>query len=118
MCCTAKESVSTSVARAIANCAIAFSRAATSQEWGLVVRRFTEMHGDLPIDLIEKQHAVAYKDKMVDNGATPATIRKHMGALHSLLQLAVDNGLCTINVARGVKVRGSKVAAQARLPYD
>jgi hypothetical protein len=88
------------------------------QEWGVVVRRLTEQHGNLPVDMFERQHVVAFKDKMVDSGASPATIRKHLGALGSLLQLAVDNGLCTANVGRGVRVRGSKVAAEARLPYE
>jgi integrase len=55
---------------------------------------------------------------MVDGGASPATIRKHLGALSSLLQLAVDNGLCATNVARGVRVRGAKVAQAVRQPYD
>jgi hypothetical protein len=88
------------------------------QEWGVVVRRFAEQHGDLAVDMIQRQHVVAFEDKMVDNGASPATIRKHLGALGSLLQLAVDNGLCSANVGRGVRVRGSKVAAEARLPYE
>jgi len=87
-------------------------------EWSMVVRRFTELHKSLSVDLIEKHHVVSLEDTMVDDGAAPAAVRKHMGALASLLQLAVDNGLCVSNVAKGVRMRGSKVAVEARLPYD
>src|SRR4029077_18240841 len=88
-------------------------------EWEYVVRRFTKLHGaNLSLDLIEKRHVVAYKDQMLEQGAAPATINKHLAALGSLFQLAVDNDLCVRNVARGVSVRGKKVQEESRLPYD
>ncbi len=88
------------------------------QEWGLIVRRFNALHGELPVDLVEKKHVITYKDKMLNDGAAAATINKHLGSLASLLQLAADNDLCAVNVARGVRVRGRKVPEESRLPYD
>ncbi len=88
------------------------------QEWGLIVRRFNALHGELPVDLVEKKHVIAYKDKMLKDEAAAATINKHLGAIASLLQLATDNDLCAVNVARGVRVRGRKVPEESRLPYD
>ena len=49
--------------------------------------------------------------------AAPATlISKHLGAIASLLQLAADDGLCAVNVASGIRVRGRKVPEEAELP--
>jgi hypothetical protein len=79
--------------------------ARAKQEWEFVVRRFGELNGKLPVDLIEKRHVLAYKDRMMADSAAPATINKHLAALGSLLQLAVDNDLCGVNVAKGIRVR-------------
>jgi hypothetical protein len=84
----------------------------------LVVRRFSALHGELPLELIEKRHVVAYKDKMLKDEAAVATINKHLAAIASLLQLAADNDLCAVSVARGIRVRGRKVPEESRLPYD
>jgi len=88
------------------------------QEWEFVVRRFGELNGKLTVGLIEKRHVLAYKDQMMADRAAPATINKHLTALGSLLQLAVDNDLCGANVAKGIRVRGSRVSEESRLPYD
>src|SRR5689334_23198238 len=92
--------------------------ARAKQEWEFVVRRFGELNGKLPVGHIEKRHVLAYKDQMMADRAAPATINKHLAALGSLLQLAVDNDLCGVNVAKGIRVRGSKVSEESRLPYD
>jgi Domain of unknown function (DUF6538) len=92
--------------------------ARAKQEWEFVVRRFGELNGKLPVGLIEKRHVLAYKDQMMADRAAPATINKHLAALGSLLQLAVDNDLCEGNVAKGIRVRGSRVSDESRLPYD
>jgi len=92
--------------------------ARAKQEWDFVVRRFGELNGKLPLANIEKRHVLAYKDQMMADRAAPATINKHLAALGSLLQLAVDNDLCGVNVAKGIRVRGSRVSDESRLPYD
>jgi len=90
----------------------------TVAEWELVISRFNALHGSLPIEQITKAHLVAYKDSRLKNGNAPATVTKQLGALSSLLQYSVDNGLLTINVAAGVRVAKIKVVKRARLPYE
>jgi hypothetical protein len=40
------------------------------------VRRFKEVNGDLVVHEITKRHALALRDKLVEKGAAPATVRK------------------------------------------
>lgn len=87
------------------------------EEWELAVRLFTEVNGRLPIDQIEKRHIVAFKDKRLEDGLSPATVTKQLGALHSLLQIAMDRDMLTVNVAAGVRIKGAKVSSD-RLPYS
>jgi integrase len=90
----------------------------TIAEWELVISRFNAQHGALRIDQITKAHLVAYKDSRLRSGNAPATVTKQLGALSSLLQYSVDNGLLTINPAAGVRVAKIKVEKKARLPYE
>lgn len=89
----------------------------TIAEWEMVIGRFDALHGVLKIDRITKAHIVAYKDARLMGGNAPATVTKQLGALSSLLQYSVDNGLLPTNVASGVRVARSKVEKKARLPY-
>jgi site-specific recombinase XerD len=90
----------------------------TIAEWKLVINRFNVLHGNLPLDQITKAHMVAYKDSRLKSGNAPATVTKQLGALSSLFQYSVDNGLLSINVAAGVRVAKSRVEKKARLPYE
>ena len=90
----------------------------TIGEWEYTVKLFHELNTALPIDQIEKKHIVAFKDKRLEAGLSVSTVTKHLSALKSLLQYSVDNDLLTTNVASGVRVRGAKVSAAARLPYS
>lgn len=90
----------------------------TIGEWEYTVKLFHELHTALPLDQIEKRHIVAFKDNRLEAGLSAATVTKHLSALKSLLQYSVDNDLLSSNVASGVRVRGAKVSAAARLPYS
>lgn len=87
------------------------------EEWELAVRLFTDVNGRLPIDQIEKRHIIAFKDKRLADGLSPATVTKQLGALHSLLQIATDRDMLQMNVASGVRAKGAKVSNTERLPY-
>jgi len=89
-------------------------RAKTLHEWSMVVRKFTEQHGAMPVSAIEKAHVILYKDKLVEGKRAAGTIRKHLGALHSLLEYAHHNGMCDKNAASGVRYQGPKVARRTR----
>jgi integrase len=88
------------------------------QEWNLVVRRFNELHGDLPVAAIERRHVLDFKDQMSAKGSAPATVRKHLGALSALLEVAVERGMVSTNAAAGIKVHRPKVFAEARIPWS
>lgn len=89
-------------------------RAKSLDEWKAVVRKFNDKHGDIALRDIEKKHVVAYKDMLLEAAKAPGTLRKQLGALHSLFAYAVDNGMCEKNPATGVRYQGPKVAPRTR----
>lgn len=90
----------------------------TLQEWTLTVKRFRDLHGDLPLSAITKRHVVQLKDALVEQGKASGTIGKQLGALSTVLEWACNNDLIAINPAKGVKVAMEKVSKEKRLPYD
>ena len=53
----------------------------TVHEFTTAVRRFTELHGNMPASDIEKRHVVAFKDKLIAEGRAHGTVKKQLGAL-------------------------------------
>lgn len=116
----------------------------TAREWGIAVRRFKELHGDLPVGAIKKAHVRKLKDALLrvpvvqtqglrklplpklvvaaeDDGGprlSPAAVAKQLGAVKSLLSWCVSNGYVEHNVASGVTVAGAKVVAEKRVAYS
>lgn len=109
------------------------------------VRRFTELHGDLPVAAITRRHVSKFKDALLSLPArpskalralpvpellkrmegdsdverlSPASVKKDLGVIHTLLACAIANGHRSDNPATGVKVRVAKNAGPRRLPYD
>jgi len=120
---------------------------ATIDDFGVYVRRFMELHGNLPVAGITKAHVREFKDAMLKYPARmPAALRsktvpqlleyckKHpgilkplsprtvndkcMGAIGAILGWATQNGYLEHNPAAGVKVKTGKVRETARLPYS
>ncbi len=48
---------------------------------------------------------------------SPASIKKQLGAVRTVLGWAAENGLVEHNVATGVGVRDARVQRESRLPY-
>ena len=90
----------------------------TWSEWALALRRFIETNGDLPLAKITKAHIRGYKDALLKLELRPASIKKHLSAVRTVLGWAVENGLVEDNVAAGVTVRDAKVKRERRLPYS
>lgn len=90
----------------------------TWSEWALALRRFIETNGDLPLAKITKAHIRGYKDALLKLELRPASIKKHLSAVRTVLGWAVENGLVDDNVAAGVTVRDAKVKRERRLPYS
>lgn len=86
-------------------------------EWSLARRRFIETNGDLPLAQLQKAHVRKFKDALIKLELSPASIKKQLSAVHTVLGWAVENGLIEHNVAAGIGVRDAKVQREARLPY-
>lgn len=118
----------------------------TASDFYAFVRRFIELHGDLPVTAITKRHIVAFKDAMLRFPARPsgelakmtvpralevtasdASIRllsprtvndKALGAVSAILGYAADNALLEANPASRVKVAMGEVKEDSRLSYE
>jgi integrase len=116
----------------------------TEREWDTAVRRFRELHGDLPVDGITKAHIRDFKDTLLrvpavlprhvqklplpkivtttkgDNRPrlSTASVTKYLGAIKSLLSWSVANGYVEGNVATGVIVAQAKDVADKRVAFD
>ena len=93
-------------------------RSKTASEWTAIVKKFTELHGELSLRAIEKAHVLAYKDSMVAAGKAQGTVKKNLAALHSLLEYAVDNDLAAHNPAASVRVKATKSKTREHIPVE
>jgi len=93
--------------------------AKTLQEAQATVRRFKELHGDLPLPTIERRHIVALRDALAQKSLAPATIKKQLGLLRSMFQIAIEDerfGL-KANPGDAVKVRGETGERKQRAAF-
>ncbi|WP_025597982.1 site-specific integrase [Burkholderia sp. WSM2230] len=90
----------------------------TTNAADLVVRRFYEHVGRIPVASISRAHVVAFKEKLLESGQTPVNTDKQLTMLRALLNFAVANLQATSNPAQGVRVGERKNARAARLPFD
>lgn len=88
------------------------------QEARTAVRRFRALVGDLSAPSIEKGHIVTFKDSLLAEGKSLATVRKHLNLLHAVLETAVNNGKLKTNPAHGVKVPRQRVQQETRQPFS
>ena len=88
------------------------------EDWERAVRELTQITGDVSASAVTKAHMVAFKDKLVDAGRAPKTVRKYITCIGTLLRYAKRNGLVQENVAEGVVVKNGKVGKKPRLPYS
>ena len=87
----------------------------TELEWDGVLRRFTEAVGaDLPVRAISAAHVRSFKAALLGTtgrtGKTlsPATVKKNMGALASVLSWSKREGYLTVNPAEDITVAAGK----------
>jgi len=99
----------------------------TKLEWDGVLDRFMSVCGDVPVRAITVSIVRQFKDAMLKStgrtGTTlkPATVRKLVAALSSVLKLGKRNGYLTFDPADGITgslVRRDHNDDSGRLPYD
>ncbi len=118
----------------------------TVKDFGVYVRRFVELHGDLPVSQITKTHIRDYKDAMLHYPARPSGklrdmsvtqaleyVKQHpetrvlssrtvndraLGAVGAVLGWAEENAFIESNPAAKIKVKAAKVSKTVRLPYS
>lgn len=112
-------------------------------EWNTAVKRFEQYFGKLPIDRIEATHIRQFRDalelvpkwsgknahfkKLVEESKNrtdkyerlaPATINKNLTAISSLLNIAIEYDLLTVNPANRIKVKEKIRSKEKRMPFD
>lgn len=81
-------------------------------------RWFYEHAGRIPVDKITRRHILAFKDKLLSDGQSPANTNTKISRLATLLQWAVDNELATDNPAKGVTVKDPDKGRNKRKEFD
>jgi integrase len=80
----------------------------TLHEADVTVGRFTELHGPVRLTSIERKHVITLRDSLAKRGLAPATIKKQLGLLRSMFQVALEDEQFDLkaNPADSVRVRG------------
>jgi integrase len=95
-------------------------RTKTWKEAESILRRFAEVNGLLAPSAVQRKHVVAFRDALVDKGRAPGTVKKLLGLLSGMFQVAVEDeqyGVQT-NPVRDVKVRGQVGEAKPRKAFS
>jgi integrase/head-tail adaptor len=114
-------------------------------DWGGIIKRFIELHGDLLITEITRRHVASFKDAVLqlairqptairllplpeivklfegDENVTrlsASTVKKYLTAIRTILEWAAENGYRDDNPAVRIKVRVARNKDEERLPYS
>lgn len=117
----------------------------TVKEFNRHVRRFVEIHGDLPVQSITKRHVSTFRETIAQLPAhmnhktrkltvpkviehvkddssvklvSPGAVQKSIRAISAVLGYAVESGYVDFNVASGVKVKGVGKGQTKRSDYE
>ena len=90
----------------------------TLLEASTAVRLFSESLQGIPASRITKVHVVAFKDKLLAEGKSPATVLKQVGLLKAIFETAAANGKLSGNPAQGVKVPRPKIEQKKRVSFS
>lgn len=83
-----------------------------------VTRWLTERTGVETVEALTKQHVLAFKDKLLADGATPANVNVKLSRLRTLLNFASDNAIVPESVALKVRVLDPEAARNKRKSFD
>lgn len=81
----------------------------------LVVRKFTEQFGALPVESITRKHCIEFRDALRDAGQSVANINNYLARLSALFSVAKDRDLIAQSPSSGLALKES---AKAVHPFD
>lgn len=93
-------------------------RPRTLMEVNTAFKRLIECNGKLSPAEVEKRHIVTFKDWMLVQGRAAATVKKSIGLLSAVFELAVANDKMPANPTKGIRLAKPKVEQKSRVPFD
>lgn len=89
----------------------------TVYDFSKATRRFAALHPNLPIGAFQSEHIAALRDALAAEGLSAGTIKKQVGAIAAMMQIAVEDGLLDVNPARGVVIEAPRGNRKPRIGF-
>lgn len=84
-----------------------------------IVDRFEAVNGKLSVEAVTKQHVLAFKDALIEQGQTPANINVMLPMLGTVFNYAIDKlHLIQTNPAAKVRVADKRKSKEKRRAFD
>jgi integrase len=85
------------------------------KQHNVAIDSFVSLFGDIPLVLIERKHALAYRDNLLAKGNKTATVRKRLGAISRIFKTAnIEHGLKLDNPFADMKIPKEKADVTKR----
>jgi integrase len=84
----------------------------------LVVRRFRELQGDVPVQAVTRKLCVAFRDALRDSGQSIPNTNSYMDKLRALFAVAQSRDIITQNPAAGLSLKDPVPKNKKRKPFD
>ncbi|ELW9448955.1 tyrosine-type recombinase/integrase [Burkholderia cenocepacia] len=72
----------------------------TVEQMNLVVGRFYEHVGRIPLPSVTRQHAVSFKEKLLESGLATSSVNRYVGQFFTLMNYAADSMLIPAPIPR------------------
>ena len=93
-------------------------RPRTLMEIETAKKRLVKITGHNHANLVEKRHAVAFKDHLLSEGLAVPTIQKQINLLKAVYEVGVVNDLVTVNPFKTIKLVKPKAVQKSRAPFS
>lgn len=89
----------------------------TVYDFAKASRRFAALHPGVALEAVDVRHIEALKQSLEAEGLSAGTVRKQLGAIAAMLQVAVEDGLLATNPARAVRVEAPSGGRRPRTGF-
>lgn len=94
------------------------TNARTILKANLVVRKFIELQGNLPVHAINRKHCIAFRDGLRDAGQSIPNTNGYTDKLRALFSVGQARDLIKENPATGLAIKDPTPKSQKRMPFD